>query len=175
MALTLPVTVVCAIFAGDLIAVLLGSRWTGSADIFPILAPTILVFAVANPLGWLLNSLRLVCARFEIAVVLAPFLIVGYVIALPYDQKRGRTRLFNDHDVIGRLPQHLGCARHRGLCPVDAGPSPGFKRRGRGHRLLGCTSFMGPSLLPRPAMEMFLFGVAYLVVLFDHKEYITRT
>lgn len=129
----------------------------------------------SQPLGWLLNSLRLVCARFEIAVVLAPFLIVGYVIALPYDQKRGRTRLFNDHDVIGRLPQHLGCARHRGLCPVDAGPSPGFKRRGRGHRLLGCTSFMGPSLLPRPAMEMFLFGVAYLVVLFDHKEYITRT
>jgi O-antigen/teichoic acid export membrane protein len=77
VALTLPVTAVCAVFADDLIAVLLGSRWTGSADIFPILAPTILVFAIANPLGWLLNSLRLVCARFEIAVVLAPFLIVG--------------------------------------------------------------------------------------------------
>jgi hypothetical protein len=107
----------------------------------------------------------------------APFLIVGYTIALPYDQKRGRTRLFSDHDVMGRSPRHSGCARHRGLCPVDAGPSPGFRRRGRGHRLLGCTSFMRRclSLLPRLAMEMFLFGVAYLVVLFDHKEYITRT
>ena len=133
-----------------------------------VLAPTILVFAIANPLGWLLNSLRLVCARFEIAVVLAPSLIVGYMIALPYDQKRGRTRLFNDHDVMGRSPQHLGCARHRGLCPVDAEPSPVAADIGSWDaRLLGPV----PSLLPRPAMEMFLFGVAYLVVLFDHKEY----
>jgi O-antigen/teichoic acid export membrane protein len=59
VALTLPFTAVCAGFADDLIAVLLGSRWIGSADIFPILAPTILVFAVANPLGWLLNSLKI--------------------------------------------------------------------------------------------------------------------
>ena len=34
-------------------------------------------------------------------MVLAPFLIVGFVIALPYGQKRDRTRLFNDHDVMG--------------------------------------------------------------------------
>jgi O-antigen/teichoic acid export membrane protein len=96
VALTPPVTAVCAVFADDLIAVLPGSRWTGSADIFPILAPAILVFAIANPLGWLLNSLRLVCARFEIAVVLAPFLIVGYMIALPHDQKKG------SHSLIQR-------------------------------------------------------------------------
>ena len=45
--------------AGEII-VLLGPKWMAAAPVFRLLAPTILVFAVANPLGWLVSSLGLV-------------------------------------------------------------------------------------------------------------------
>jgi PST family polysaccharide transporter len=84
LALTLPITIACALFADDLIAVLLGPKWRGAAGIFRLLAPTILVFAIANPLGWLLNSLGLVERGLKIALAFAPFMIVGYAIGLPW-------------------------------------------------------------------------------------------
>jgi len=49
-----------------------------------LLAPTILVYAIANPLGWLLTALGLVGRSLKIALVFAPFMIVGYVVGLPY-------------------------------------------------------------------------------------------
>jgi O-antigen/teichoic acid export membrane protein len=84
VALTLPITIACALFADDMIFVLLGPKWKDTAEIFRLLAPTILVFAIANPLGWLLNSLGLVGRGLKIALVFAPFMIAGYVIGLPY-------------------------------------------------------------------------------------------
>jgi PST family polysaccharide transporter len=60
LALTLPGTIACALFADDMIFVLLGPKWMAAAPIFRLLAPTILVFAVVNPLAWLLCSLGLV-------------------------------------------------------------------------------------------------------------------
>ena len=57
MALTLPITVACALFADDMVLVLLGPKWKDAAPIFRLLAPTILVFAIINPLVWLLSSL----------------------------------------------------------------------------------------------------------------------
>jgi O-antigen/teichoic acid export membrane protein len=84
VAMTLPITIACALFADDVIFVLLGPQWNGAVEIFRLLAPTILVFAIANPLGWLLNSLGLVERGLKIALVTAPFMIAGYVIGLPY-------------------------------------------------------------------------------------------
>jgi PST family polysaccharide transporter len=84
VAMTLPITIACALFAGDVIFVLLGPKWKDAVEIFRLLAPTILVFAVVNPLGWLLNSLGLVERGLKIALVSAPFMIASYVIGLPY-------------------------------------------------------------------------------------------
>src|SRR5208283_3427316 len=50
LALTLPLTVVCTLFANDVILVILGPKWTEAVPIFRLLAPTILVFALINPL-----------------------------------------------------------------------------------------------------------------------------
>jgi O-antigen/teichoic acid export membrane protein len=83
LSLTFPVTVACGLFADDIVAVLLGHKWKAAAGIFRLLAPTILVFAIANPLGWLLTSLGLVGRGLKIALVLAPVMITGYVIGLP--------------------------------------------------------------------------------------------
>jgi O-antigen/teichoic acid export membrane protein len=84
LAMTLPITVACALFANDIVLVLLGAKWMSAAPIFRLLAPTILVFAVVNPLGWLLCSLGMVGRSLKMSLVIAPILILGYVVGLPY-------------------------------------------------------------------------------------------
>ena len=84
LALTVPITIACALYADDIVYVLLGPKWTAAAKIFRLLAPTILVFAVANPLGWLMNALGLVARGLKIALFLAPVMITGYALGLPY-------------------------------------------------------------------------------------------
>jgi O-antigen/teichoic acid export membrane protein len=87
LAMTLPVTITCTLFADDVIVVLLGPKWMAAAPIFRLLAPTILVFAVANPLSWLVCSLGLVQRSLKMGLVIAPIMIASYVIGLPYGPK----------------------------------------------------------------------------------------
>jgi O-antigen/teichoic acid export membrane protein len=87
LALTIPATAACGFFATDLVSVLLGPKWSQAAPIFRLLAPTILILALINPLGWLLFALGLVGRSLKIALVLTPIVILGYVIGLPYGPK----------------------------------------------------------------------------------------
>ena len=87
LSLTVPITVACALFADDMILVFLGPKWKGAVAVFRLLAPTILAFAIVNPLGWLLSSLGLVARGLRIACVLAPVMIAGYAMGLPYGPK----------------------------------------------------------------------------------------
>jgi O-antigen/teichoic acid export membrane protein len=87
LALTIPITFTCALFANDVIFVLLGPKWQDAVPIFRLLAPTILVFAIANPLGWLLSSIGLVGRLLKMSLVIAPIMIAGYVVAVPYGPK----------------------------------------------------------------------------------------
>lgn len=81
---TLPITVACALFADDMVLVLLGPKWKEAAGIFRLLAPMMLVFGILNPLGWLLNAIGLVGRSLKIALVLAPLMIISYIIGLRY-------------------------------------------------------------------------------------------
>ena len=65
----------------------LGPKWKDAAAIFRLLAPTIVIFAIINPLGWLIYSIGLVARSLKIALVFAPIMITGYVIGLPYGPK----------------------------------------------------------------------------------------
>lgn len=87
LALTLPITTACALFANDLTLVLLGPKWKDAAAIFRLLSPTILVFAIANPLSWILSSIGMVGRNLKIALLIAPTMIVGYAIGLPFGPK----------------------------------------------------------------------------------------
>lgn len=87
LTLTIPITVICTVFAKDVILVVLGPKWMEAVPIFRLLGPTILIFALINPLGWLLWSLGLVGRSLKIALVFAPLIIIGYVIGLPYGPK----------------------------------------------------------------------------------------
>lgn len=87
LAMTMPLTLACALFADDMVIVFLGPKWTAAVPIFRLLAPTILVFAIANPLSWLINSLGMIRRAFKMVSVIAPIMIASYVIGLPYGPK----------------------------------------------------------------------------------------
>jgi PST family polysaccharide transporter len=84
LGLTLPITIACAFFANDVVLVLLGAKWKDAAPIFRWLAPTILVFAIANPLSWLLIASGRIGRLMRMSLVIAPVMILGYIIGLPY-------------------------------------------------------------------------------------------
>jgi O-antigen/teichoic acid export membrane protein len=87
LGLTLPITLACAFFADDVVFVLLGPKWGDAAAIVRLLAPTIVIFAIINPLGWLVFALGWVSRGLKAAPVLATIMIAGYVMALPYGPK----------------------------------------------------------------------------------------
>ena len=60
LALTVPITIACALFANDLIPVVLGPKWHEAIPIFRLLSPTMLILALINPLIWLVLSLGMV-------------------------------------------------------------------------------------------------------------------
>ncbi len=84
LVLTIPTTVACALFAHDIILVILGPKWMSAVPIFRFLAPTILAFALINPVTWLLFSCGLVGRSLKMALVIAPLVVLSYVAGLPY-------------------------------------------------------------------------------------------
>jgi O-antigen/teichoic acid export membrane protein len=84
LTLTLPITFAGALFANDLVAAVLGPKWAATAEIVRLLAPTIAVFAIINPLGWLIYSLGLVTRSLRIALVFSPVMIAGCALGLTH-------------------------------------------------------------------------------------------
>ena len=84
LAITVPIAIVCALFAEGIILLMFGPTWSDAIPVFRYLAPTVLVFAIINPPGWLLVALGMIPRSLKIALVLAPIVITGCVIGLPY-------------------------------------------------------------------------------------------
>jgi O-antigen/teichoic acid export membrane protein len=87
LGLTLPITIGCMLFADDIVFVLLGPKWTEAAAIVRLLAPTVAIFAIINPLGWMMFSVGFVARGVKAAPVLATIVISGCVIGLPHGPK----------------------------------------------------------------------------------------
>jgi len=83
-ALVMPLTVGCAMFPEDIVLVFLGSKWLAAASIFRRLAPTMLIFALINPLGWMLMATGRVSRSVKMALLIAPTVIAAYAIGLRY-------------------------------------------------------------------------------------------
>jgi O-antigen/teichoic acid export membrane protein len=84
VALTVPITIIIALFSKDLVLVILGAKWLPAAPILQYLAPTILIFALMNPVGWLLASTGMVGRCLKIGLVILPVVTAGYLIGLPH-------------------------------------------------------------------------------------------
>jgi PST family polysaccharide transporter len=116
LGLTIPTTIACALFANDLILVVLGAKWTAAVPIFRFLAPTIFVFALINPLGWAMFALGMVERSLKVALVLAPLVIMGYLIGLPHGP-RGVALGFSGMMLTWAIP-HIAWCLHGTVVPL---------------------------------------------------------
>jgi O-antigen/teichoic acid export membrane protein len=169
LALTLPITAAFSLFPGDIVQLVLGPKWSASAPILQLLAPTVLVFAMIYPMGWLLYSLGLVERGLKISLVFAPLIITGYVIGLPHGP-RGVALAYSAVMVLWLLPHIAWCVHGTAVsfwdilrtsakplaCAIVAG-ALAFGAR------LAC--FASLSLLPRVALECAVLLASFSAIL----------
>jgi O-antigen/teichoic acid export membrane protein len=87
LSITIPITIGSVLFGGDIIGVMFGGKWAAAVPIFRLLAPTILVFALINPLGWFLLAIGRAARSLKMALLIVPVVICGIVAGLPYGPK----------------------------------------------------------------------------------------
>jgi len=82
VSVTIPVTVGCAIFSEEIVRILLGPKWEAAATVLRLLTPTILAFALVDPLGWFLRATGRLGRSLNMALLIAPVVILGIVMGL---------------------------------------------------------------------------------------------
>lgn len=82
VSLVIPVVFASAIFAREIVLVVLGQKWIGAVPVFRFLAPTVLVFALVNPFSWLLQATGRVERSLKIALLICPVVILGILAGL---------------------------------------------------------------------------------------------
>lgn len=170
LALTIPITIGAALFAHDLVFVLLGPKWNDVAGIFRLLAPTILIFALINPLAWLTFSLGMIGRNLKIVLVLAPLVISGYVLGLPYGP-RGVAIGYSALMTLWAVPHIAWCVQGTGISLRDifaAASRPFLSGIVAGSFAFGMQFYFGQSLppLPRLILEVAVLLSAYIAILF---------
>lgn len=170
LAMTIPITIGAALFANDLILALLGPKWINVVEIFRLLTPTILIFALINPLSWLTFSLGMIGRNLKIVLVLTPLMIGGYVMGLPYGPK-GVALGYSAVMMLWALPHIAWCVRGTVISLRDILISvsrPLISGIIAALPALGVRSLLGQSLahLPRLILETAVLAAAYLLMLF---------
>jgi O-antigen/teichoic acid export membrane protein len=84
LAIVLPIVAGCALFAPDIVRVFLGARWMEAAAPFRLLSPTILVFAMINPLGWFMMATGHAPRSLQLAFVIAPTVVAGCALGVAF-------------------------------------------------------------------------------------------
>ena len=82
LAAVVPLTIECALFADDVVLVVLGAKWIETASIFRLLTPAILAFAVANPFVWLMLAGGRAGRSLQISLAVTPALLVAYALGV---------------------------------------------------------------------------------------------
>jgi O-antigen/teichoic acid export membrane protein len=118
VSMTMPLTIFGALFADDIILVLFGPKWMDAALIFRLMTPTILIFGMINPLGWLLFSIGLQVRCLRIALVIAPLVMTAYVIGLPYGPS-GVAFAYSAAMMLWLIPHVAWCLRDTGISAWD--------------------------------------------------------
>lgn len=87
LCVTIPLTLMSALFADELVFVLLGQKWSEAAPILRCLTPTILIFAMINPYGTFLYACGRVVRSVHMAFLLAPTIVLAVWLGIPYGPK----------------------------------------------------------------------------------------
>ncbi|WP_284735832.1 lipopolysaccharide biosynthesis protein [Dongia deserti] len=118
ISMTLPVTIFCVVFADEIILVLFGQAWAAAAPIFRLLAPTVLIFGIINPLAWLLLSIGLQGRSLRIALVIAPLVMSAYLMGLPYGPT-GVAAAYSAAMMLWVVPHVLWCLKGTTISILD--------------------------------------------------------
>jgi O-antigen/teichoic acid export membrane protein len=171
LSLVMPVTMGCALFAEDIILVFLGPKWGEAVPVFRLLAPTILAFAMINPLAWLMLATGKATRSLMIALVLAPLVILGYVAGLSYGPQ-GVAAGFSTATLLFALPVIFWATKGT---PITVGDVLKVIVRPLLSILIGTgatlatwslTHLLSPPLLRLTAASVVLFGVYGAVLCF---------
>ena len=118
IAMTAPITLFLAVFADDIVRVVLGAQWVDATMIFRLLTPTVLFFGIINPLAWLMMSSGLQRRSLNVALVLAPLCVVSYLVGLPYGPT-GVALAYSTTMVLWLVPHMVWCLRGTGISPAE--------------------------------------------------------
>jgi PST family polysaccharide transporter len=77
LAINTPVTVCAALFAEEVVRVLLGPQWPAAATLLVLLTPAVMSFSLLNPLGWFMVASGRATRSLTMALVLTPIMILG--------------------------------------------------------------------------------------------------
>ena len=108
--LSMPIAMICGLFANDLVFVLLGPQWKDAAEIVRLLAPSIAAVAIIRPLTWLIDAVGLAARGLKITLVFAPIITIGYFIGLPYGPA-GVAIAYSAVMCLWLVPYVLWCVR----------------------------------------------------------------
>lgn len=79
-----PITISTALFAEEIIRILLGEKWLHATPVLLLLTPAILGFALVNPLGWFMMATGRALRSLRIAYLVGPVVILGVAAGLPH-------------------------------------------------------------------------------------------
>jgi PST family polysaccharide transporter len=84
ISVNLPITIATALFADEIIVVLLGAKWSAAGSILRLFTPAILGFALMNPFGWFLMATGRATRSLKIAYLVVPIMLLGIVAGLHF-------------------------------------------------------------------------------------------
>jgi PST family polysaccharide transporter len=113
-----PVTVLSALYAPDIVDVVLGGQWSGTADLLRLLTPAVLVLGIINPLGWLMFSAGLAGRSMRTSLVIAPLVVAAYAIGISFGPT-GVALAFSLAMTVWFMPHAMWCVRDTTISAND--------------------------------------------------------
>ena len=118
VSLTLPITIFAAVFAQDIILVVLGPKWTDAASFFKCWLLRCWSSGSSIPMAWLLFSSRRHVRSLKLALVIAVLVVAGCLAGLPYGPK-GVAVGFSAAMVLWLLPHIVWCVHGTPISTFD--------------------------------------------------------
>ena len=164
VSITIPIALSTALFADEIVAILLGPRWQEVTPVLRLLSPTVMFLALANPFSWFLRATGMVKRSLNIAFLICPTVILGVIAGLHYGP-RGVATGYSSAMVILFVPVVAWAIHGTGITanmywnaikrPLCSGFLAGLI--GWGFRY-----FFSAALKPLPLLVL-EFGVSFLV------------
>jgi len=82
LSLSISIAASCAVFAEEIVRIVLGPKWSEAAPILRLLMPMVLGFAMVNPFGWFLLATGRAVRSLRIAFMIAPVVILAVLLGL---------------------------------------------------------------------------------------------